>query len=463
MKKTFIFLFVISSGLLKAQSSGPQYRQFFFNPYTFNPAYAGENKRAEVGLLYRKQWANFQDAPGTAGLTLAIPFGQRVVLGFNVMSDKQVLMKNSSFMTSFIYLVPLGYEQNLRFGISAGAGVNALNLTAEEMNSRDPVILKAAGNNFYLNGNFGVVYANRGLRLGFALTELFDSNPFSPDRFNKFSFSNLKNRLYSASYRFELPAGPADIAVEPYLLYRQSEDGLQNYWEAATLLHFNDKLWTGAGYNENNGLALFLGLNVAEKFRFSYSYEFPPFKTSAFRASSHELQLNLRFGKQTIPLSKPGMLLNKFQKKRARNFKIPAARARKVSRPVTAAPSRRVERPAPPERVTPALEEQTIHRDTIANAAPRDSASFRKTYYVVVGSFRVQTHAEDLMKQLSNEGYSPGIVLNPANHNYNVYLYSGAGLDEARKLREEYGQKASLGKVWIMSIDEGGQGRSGSM
>lgn len=454
MKKTFIFLFLISSGLLKAQNNGPQYRQFFFNPYTFNPAYAGEQNRAEVGFLYRKQWANFQDAPGTAGLTLAIPVGQRVALGFNVMSDKQVLMKNSSFMTSFIYVVPLGYEQNLRFGISAGAGVNALNLAAEEMNSRDPVILKAAGNNFYLNGNFGVVYANRGLRLGFALTELFDSNPFSPDRFNKFSFSNLKNRLYSASYRFELPAGPTDIAVEPYLLFRQSEDGLQNYWEAATLLHFNDKLWTGAGYNQNNGLALFLGLNVAERFRFSYSYEFPPFKASAFGATSHELQLNLRLGRQTLPLSKPGVLLNKLQKKRARNFKRPAARARKVSRPAISAPGHRVVKPAAPDRVAPVQAQQTLHRDTVPEAVPDDTISHRKTYYVVVGAFRAKTHAADLMKQLANEGYSPGMVLNPANNYYNVYLHSGAGLDEARKVREEYGQKASFGKVWIMSMDE---------
>ena len=120
------------------------YRQFFFNPYTFNPAFAGLSEQPEIGIMYRKQWVNFQDAPSTAGLTLQLPASRRVVVGFNVLTDKQVLLKHSSFMTSFIYLVPLGFQQSLRFGMSGGIGMNSLNLSSEEMDTNDPVITRAA-------------------------------------------------------------------------------------------------------------------------------------------------------------------------------------------------------------------------------------------------------------------------------------------------------------------------------
>ncbi len=320
MKKLFILFLLIIPGVLRAQNTGPLYRQFFFNPFAFNPAFAGWHNQPELGLIYRKQWVNFQDAPSTVGLTLQIPASRRVVLGFNVLSDKQVLMRNSSFMASFIYVVPLGYQQSLRFGLSGGVGMNGLNLSAEEMNTNDPVILSASGNNYYVNGNFGIAYGYHGLKLAFALTDIFDSNPFTPERFNRFAFSNLKNRLYSASYRFETGL-PSELAIEPYLLYRENEDGLQNYWEAATLVHFREALWTGAGYNQNNGLALFFGFNIGQKFSFSYSYEFPPFRAGTFSTSSHELQMNVRFGQEAVPLSKPGILLKKYNRKKTRNPK----------------------------------------------------------------------------------------------------------------------------------------------
>lgn len=316
MKITLLFLILIFSGILNAQDSQPLYRQFFFNPYTFNPAFAGLSEQPEIGIMYRKQWVNFQDAPSTAGLTLQLPASRRVVVGFNVLTDKQVLLKHSSFMTSFIYLVPLGFQQSLRFGMSGGIGMNSLNLSSEEMDTNDPVITRAAGNNYYVKGNFGVVYMHRKLKLGFALTDLFNTNPFTPEKFNEFSFSNLRNRLYSVSYRFDLATAPTDVAVEPYLLYHESEDGLQNYWSATTLVHFNQVLWTGAGYSQYAGLSLILGFEVKEKLRFSYHYEFPPFKSSTSSNTSHELQLSLKFGRKRPSATRVSPILEKYNSRK---------------------------------------------------------------------------------------------------------------------------------------------------
>ena len=180
MKKfTCIILLLISFTVSNSQAPGPFFRQFLFNPYLFNPAYVGISEQPEVNLVYRKQWLNFKDAPETTGISLQYPTEGRVSLGFNLFSDKQVLLRNSSFMATFGYAVPISEGHTLRFGLSGGVGMNRLDLTAEELNTNDPAIINAANNNYYVDGNFGVVYAYEGLRLGFALTEIFKSNPFN--------------------------------------------------------------------------------------------------------------------------------------------------------------------------------------------------------------------------------------------------------------------------------------------
>ena len=86
-----------STMMSKAQMPGPFYRQFYYNPYLFNPAYVAINNEVEANLSYRQQWTNFKDAPVTAGASLQFPASERVALGFNLYSDKQVLLRNSNF------------------------------------------------------------------------------------------------------------------------------------------------------------------------------------------------------------------------------------------------------------------------------------------------------------------------------------------------------------------------------
>jgi len=280
----------LASASSTAQVHGPVYRQFFYNPYLFNPAFVGINKRTEANVVYRQQWTNFKDAPVSAGVNLQIPTGKRIALGFAVASEKQVLIRKSTFMATFGYVVPMADNQSLRFGLSGGVGLNKLDLTSEELNTNDPALVNTR-NNFFADGNFGAVYTNGGLKLGFAIVDIFQSTSFVGENSNQFEFSHLKNRLYSVSYRFPLGV-THDIFLEPYFLYRETEDGLQNAWEGSVLLYFKDKLWTGGSYHENNGIALFLGATIKDKFKFSYSYDFPPFR-SGFTSSSHELHVGI--------------------------------------------------------------------------------------------------------------------------------------------------------------------------
>src|SRR5688572_7527568 len=468
--------------LLQAQTPGHRpYRQFFANPYLFNPAYVGINNQTELNLSYRQQWINFKDAPVITGLNLQIPTNDRVALGFSLSSDKQVLLRNSTFMATFGYQVPIAENQSLRFGLSGGVGMNALDLNAEELNTNDPAVINASNNNFYVDGNVGVVYSHSGLKLGFAFTELFSSNSFNHDTFSKFAFSNLRNRLYSASYRFNVGI-MENFAIEPYVLYRQSADGLQDAWEAASVVYFKDKVWTGAGYNQNNGLALFLGMNLKDKFRVNYSYEFPPFKSGVTSTSAHELHLTLKFGKKKAPiLAKNTKPKPKIYERTANEVtdadaqqeddaktgdeeavviakNAPSEETKKAPAKNNAseiaknAPTENVAK-ANPEAVKINKKEVAKTEEVIPAGRPAKSFTIAKGHYVVVAVFSMMDHSTKFTKQLVKEGYDVNVALNPKNKFYYVYIFSTYDVEEAKKMRNEYRWKNLFKEAWVFTME----------
>ena len=468
MRKRLLAFTIVTLAILNVsygQLRGPHFRQFLTNPYLFNPAYVGMNNQPEASVVYRQQWVNFKDAPVITGLNIQFPTSNRVSMGFSLNTDKQVMLRHSTLMSTFGYNIPLAESQSLRFGISAGIGMNSLDLNEDEQNSNDPALMKAMDNNFYVDGNVGFVYSYGGFKLGFAFTDIFNSNSFSHETFNKFSMSNLKNRLYSVSYRFNVGV-MENISMEPYALYRQSDDGLQDSWEVASLVYFKDKVWTGAGYNSNNGLALFLGMNIKDKFKFTYSYEFPPFQSRVTATSAHELHLSMKFGKK--------MTMSFAQQNRKATYKRPAPKMMasrtkpRVVKPVSS-------KPKPAETIAE-NDSTSVADESASNYAkknpedvkvvapvepavkkpvgkPTRSFTTSKGHYVVVAVFSQLDHSNKFIKKLVHDGYRANVALNPKNKFYYVYIFSSYDIEEARKARNQYRWKNLFKEAWVFSMD----------
>ncbi|MEO5979108.1 MAG: PorP/SprF family type IX secretion system membrane protein [Chryseolinea sp.] len=483
--KTLLIVFSvlsISYNAARAQAPGPFYRQFSFNPYLLNPAYVAINNNIEASMVYRKQLANFKDAPSTAGASLQLPMSDRVAIGFNVYTDKQVLLSNSNFKATFGYIIPIAKNQTLRFGLSGGVGMNKLNLSVDEMNTQDPVITRSVGTNYYIDGNFGAVYTNRGLRVGFALTDLFRSSAFNAESFNKFKMSNLKNRLVSASYRFDVGM-MKDWSIEPYALFRQTTDGAQNYWELATLAYYKQNIWSGVSYNKNKGIGLIVGANVKEMFRFSYSYEFAPFGSKIASGGAHELHLGIRlpskkvhiYAKNSQQTSKKRVLANErpaadkkvpnstqemvlednatveTEKHQQRLSEDPLVITReKAPKTTTGKPSTTTETGS--TTVAKSNTEKTTPKKTVA--AAKEAFTMTKGHnYVVVGAFRQMAGSMKYVKEVRERGYRPSVALNPKNNLYYVYIFSSKELDDVRKKRNEYKLKNFFKEAWVFTME----------
>ena len=487
-KATAVGMFIILlATVAQAQNPGPFYRQFNFNPYLFNPAYVGINNQIEASVAYRQQWATFKDSPITAGASLQLPESDRVAIGFNIMTDKQVLLQHSNVMATFGYVLPITHNQTIRFGLSGGVGLNKLDLDASELNTNDPVVTRAQGTNYYVDGNFGVVYTYEGLRLGFALTDFFKSDAFNPETFNQFKMSNLRNRLFSASYRFNV-GRMKTFALEPYALYRQTTDGAQDYFEVATVAYYNDKIWTGVSYNQNRGLGLILGMNVKDKFRFGYSYDFSGLGSKMASGGAHELHIGIRLASKKVSLAKNsgtqgGRILANEQSKTK-----PVSKTSVLEQSVLEEPANDQEihqqrlaendpalKPAPAEQsatesvksevasapaavtTTPApAATAAAPKAKAKSTAPKARENFSMSsghHYVVIGVYKSLSGAMQLVKGTKDRGYTANVALNPKNNFYYVYIHSSTDIEEARKARNEYRLKNLFKESWLFNMD----------
>ncbi len=467
---------VLLATVAQAQNPGPFYRQFNFNPYLFNPAYVGINNQIEASVAYRQQWTNFKDAPVTAGASLQLPESDRVALGFNIMTDKQVLLQHSNFMATFGYVLPIARNQSIRFGLSGGVGLNKLDLDASELNTNDPAITRASGTNYYVDGNFGAVYTYEGLRVGFALTDFFKSDAFNPESFNKFKMSNLRNRLYSVSYKFNV-GRMQDFALEPYALYRQTTDGLQDYYEVATVAYYRDKIWTGVSYNQNKGLGLLFGMNVKDKFRFGYSYDFSNIGSKMASGGAHELHIGIRLASKKVSYAKnstkPGVrTLANEQTKRApvKNDVSVLEQPSVLEEPGQEEHQQRLAEndptlknaaaPAPVEnkatesaKTAPAT---TAPKTAAKPATSKTRENFSMSsghHYVVVGVFKNLSGSMQFVKQVKDRGYHANVALNPKNNFYYVFIHSSTNIDDAKKKRNEYKLKNWFKEAWLFTME----------
>jgi type IX secretion system PorP/SprF family membrane protein len=469
MIRIVLCLFFLSGPMAFCQNP-PAFRQFHFNPYLFNPAFAGIEGYTEVFVFHRQQWLNFNDAPVASGLNLQYAGHNRVSFGLNVVNQEVVALRNTSALLTFVYRIPISANQFLSFGISGGMGTNTLKLDDADY-SNDPAVINALDNSFYADGNFGFLYTLGRLRIGFALPRLFGQKYVSPQDLGRVQYSQFRNQLYSASYK--LYFGSGNFAIEPYFLYRMNRD-LQNYWEGSALLYFKDRIWLGASYNDTKGAGFFFGMDLKDKLRMGYSYELPPISSDFIAANSHELHVQIRLGKKKIfkwaaksekPEPEVAIITKPVEETEQENV---GKETPVISPPQIRAEPRKTEtlpepvRDEKPDLAKPAPMEEKKQVDQSAIDAveqvevftPPRQPVLAKGHYVVVGSFKSAQNANLSRQRFISLAYDDAYVAqNPKNRFYYVYVFATSDIVLARRVRDQYRAISASRDAWVLTID----------
>lgn len=454
MRKIILFhLFFLFSLTLLAQDY-PIYNQYFNNPYLINPAFVGNSGYLEVGATHRRQWLGWEDAPVSTVLTLQIPTKKAVNIGFSASSESTAFLKRSSILATFGYKVKLGDDHSLRFGLSGGVGNYFLDPTVLDYgNSDDPAVVTMLGSKYFFDGQFGVAYTLKGLKLGFALPRLFDSKVFEKANLKDVRYAQLQYNLFSGSYKISIPY--SGISFEPSVIYRMGESITQK-WEGLGTIYFKDLVWIGGSYRQKFGPAFFGGLTI-KNFKVGYAYEIPTSAVAQYSSGSHELQLSIRFGKNKN--EKPKKSLKEIKAEVAKN------EVKKVE-PKKEEPKKLIEEPKvePKEEVIEEPKKPVVPVEEVKKEAPGTEVKIeeKKTThplelkdgnYIVVGVFKIVKNAENYKKKLRSTGYTSFIGYSSKTGNFYVYLSNHQYVEDARAERVEVRELDVFNNAWIMTVE----------
>ena len=270
----------------------PVYSQFFMNPYLYNPAFAGVEGHTVIFFMHRQQWLGIDGAPQNSHVVFHTPLKNSLALGGEISSDRQGPLTDNSFKVTGGYLLPLDRKHYLRFGLSLGAGNNAVDLDALG-NASDPALANLLDNNFYMRSDFGVTYHFGRFNAGFSLPNLISHDILSEETLSPIRVTPIDNILFKANYRQSFMDD--DLAWEPHVLYKYSGVGNSQY-EVTNIFHIKHLVWVGASYRQDAGIVGLVGMKIAERLAVGYAYDLPASELAEFSTGSHEIHLGLHLG-----------------------------------------------------------------------------------------------------------------------------------------------------------------------
>lgn len=302
MKKilfTISFAFLVISNADAQQD--PHYTQYMYNMNVMNPAYAGSKENLSVGLLYRAQWVELEDAPRTATFSVHSPVGKNVGLGLSVISDKIGPVEENNAYADFSYTLNLGGEHRLAFGIKAGATFHKVGLydigNGHVPDANDPAFSENIDNT-YFNAGAGLFYYTQNYYLAFSVPNMIKSKHLDITRNgNDYQFgSETQHYFLTGGYVFQLSE---NTKFKPSFMLKSAFNVPTSVDVSANFLFF-EKFEIGASYRLEDSFGGMVNFAVTPTIKIGYAYDHIVSDLDIATPASHEFMLlfDLNFPKK---------------------------------------------------------------------------------------------------------------------------------------------------------------------
>ncbi|WP_322550922.1 type IX secretion system membrane protein PorP/SprF [Flavobacterium psychraquaticum] len=298
MKKLYLVALVViaSFGDLHAQQD-PHYTQYMYNMNVINPAYAGSKENLSIGMLYRKQWVDIEDAPTTFTLSGHSPVGKNVGLGLSVISDKIGPVEENNIYGDFSYTLNLGGEHKLAFGIKAGITLQQVGLFSDIYTTlpqpNDPAFSEDT-NNSYFNLGSGLFYYTDKYYVAFSVPNMMKSKHLDFDG-REFG-SEVSHYFLTGGYVFDLSQ---NVKFKPFFMMKSAFNAPTSL-DVSTNFLFNEKFEAGLTYRLDDSFGAMVNYAITPSLRIGYAYDHIVSDLNVTSPSSHEfiLLFDLNFPKK---------------------------------------------------------------------------------------------------------------------------------------------------------------------
>lgn len=298
MKKLYLVALVVIATVvdLHAQQD-PHYTQYMYNMNVINPAYAGSKENLSIGMLYRKQWVEIEDAPTTATLSGHAPVGKNVGLGLSVISDKIGPVEENNIYADFSYTLNLGGDHKLAFGLKTGITLHNVALYSDIYNTlpqpNDPAFSEDT-NNSYLNMGAGFFYYTNKYYLALSVPNMIKSKHLD---FNGREFgSETSHYFLTGGYVFDVSE---NIKFKPFFMLKSAFNAPSSL-DLSTNFLFNQKFEAGVTYRLDDSFGAMVNYAITPNVKLGYAYDHIVSDLNVTTPSSHEIILlfDLNFPKK---------------------------------------------------------------------------------------------------------------------------------------------------------------------
>ncbi len=318
MKKGFyIFCFLVANFSFSQQMA--QYSQYLRNQFMVNPGAAGLYDFTDVTLGSRIQWAGFNNTPKTTYVSFSAPINglSRVkynpslhmstgpvknpvintgklkhAIGSQMVADEYGAFRKINFSGTYAIHIPITKNYNLSFGTKLG-------ITNHTFLKDRAIVANAINDNTY--ASFTTSQTNVSTMDIGAGFYLYSSNLFFGIAADQLTGDKIKFGTGSANFdprtHFTVTGGykisvATNFTLTPAFLIKYMNPIVPTI-EFSTQFEYAEWLWTAVSYRHKDAVVAMAGLNISNRFKFGYSYDFSISKFSTYSSGGHELILGI--------------------------------------------------------------------------------------------------------------------------------------------------------------------------
>ena len=289
MNRILIIALVLVTFSIKLQAQqDPHYTQYMYNMNVINPAYAGSKENLSIGMLYRKQWVEIEDAPTTATFSGHAPVGKNVGLGLSVISDKIGPVEENNIYGDFSYTLQLGGEHKLAFGLKAGLTLHQVGLFTDINHTlpdqNDPAFAENTSNSYFNLGS-GLFYYTNKYYLALSVPNMMKSKHLDYNG-RKFG-SEVSHYFVTGGYVFDVSE---NIKFKPFFMMKSAFNAPTSL-DLSTNFLFNQKFEAGITYRLEDSFGAMINYAISPNVKLGYAYDHIVSDLNVTTPSSHEIVL----------------------------------------------------------------------------------------------------------------------------------------------------------------------------
>jgi type IX secretion system PorP/SprF family membrane protein len=291
-KALWTIIALLSSCLKINAQQDPQYSQYMFNQMALNPAYAGSKEALSTAILLRSQWTGIDGAPKTETFTIHGPLKKKKVgLGFTVIGDQIGPKKSIGALGSYAYRIPIK-NGKLAFGLRAG--VYSYTYNWSDINYKDKDDVYNTGNSTSIivpTADAGIYYYTNTMYVGFSATHLYNGRLTSVSNQNGDDSKLAPHLFFTIGKSWALSD---KLIFAPSVLLKGAKNAP---YSADVNLCFliKERIWAGVSVRGSYGLVALAQVQLSDKFKLGYAYDFGFNKIGRAGGGSHEIMIGYDF------------------------------------------------------------------------------------------------------------------------------------------------------------------------